>query len=46
MDALAFLFSCSFLLNKNSQFFLRLSLRSTRLISVTFAAYYLRGVAS
>ena len=46
MDGLAFLFSCSFLLNENSQFFSRLSLRSTRLTSVKFAAYYLRGVAS
>ena len=46
MDGLAFLFSCSFLLNENSQFFSLLSLRSTRLTSVKFAAYYLKGVAS
>ena len=46
MDGLTFLFSCSFLLNENSQFFSRLSLRSTRLTSVKFAAYYLKGIAS
>ena len=46
MDGLAFLFSCSFLLNEISQFFSRLSLSSTRLTSVKFAAYYLRRVAS
>ena len=45
MDGLAFLFSCSFLLTK-ILIFLRLSLRSNRLTSVKFAAYYLRGVAS
>ena len=46
MDGLAFPFSCIFLLNENSQFFSRLSLRSTRLTSVKVVAYYLKGVAS